>query len=115
MTKNNINNNEIDFINIYAKSILEDLGILDNNKEYEKLLKIVKDRINARVYLEMIAMLTPEQVKNVSLDIDNDNGDPIKTIKKIIEQVPDFQPRMAIILNKIRSELLEDFKVLSNN
>ncbi len=116
-TTTKIDGIETDFITIYAEAILEDLGIPskqddEKNPEYDKLLDMLKNRINARVYLEMVAMLTPEQATLVSADIDSEKPDPEAVIRKTLEQLPDFAPRLAVVLGKIRSELLEDLKPL---
>ncbi len=122
-TDTKIDGVETDFITIYAESILGDLGIPSgvsseedgkNDGEHEKLLEMVKHRINARVYLEMVAMLTPEQAALVAEDIEKEKPDPEAVIRKTLEQLPDFAPRLAVALGKIRSELLEDLKPLSS-
>jgi hypothetical protein len=112
-TDTNIDGVETDFISIYAEGILEDLGIkIDGREEVQKLVAMIKNRINARVYLEMVAMLTPEQAALVMEDMDKENPDPEAVIQKTLAQLPDFAPRLAAALGKIRSELLADLKPL---
>jgi len=111
-SKNNIDIIRTDFMEIYTRSVLEDLGVALDDMNSQKLFDTIKHRINARVYLEMVAMLTPEQAALVARDINSEHPDPEATIQKTLEKIPDFAPRLAVVLGKIRSELLEDLKPL---
>lgn len=101
-----------DFIDIYSRDILEALGVKDESEEGKKLLEMINNRVTARLYLEMVSMLTPEQAAMVSADANSESADPEKVLRETIEKIPDFGPRLALVLGKIRSELIEDLKPL---
>lgn len=110
-----IQQNFPDFLEIYTQGLLEEAGIeIGEEEKYKQLVEALRKRINARVYLELISMLNPDQVAQVASDIKSDNPDPEKTLNQISQKLGDFPTRVAQILARVRSELLEDLKVLAS-
>ena len=97
MNENKIN----DFINSFSNEILQESGVSTEGTETSKrLLEEVENRVVARLFLEMVALLTPEQASRVTKDSMGD-------------EIPEFHIRMAKALQSLRGELIEDFKKLT--
>lgn len=105
--------NSLNFIETYAQEILVDLGQTNQEGEqYQKLLKLVSDRITARVFLETIGMLKPEQAAELAAEIGDEKVESEEKLRSVISKIPDYESRMAQVLVRIRAELLEDLKPL---
>lgn len=109
----NTNNIQEDFITLYSEGILEEMGIeVGEDEKYIKLLGMVSDRVVARLYLELLASLTPEQVSEVAVDMNSDSPDPEKAILAIKSKISDFNVRVAQILSRVKDELTKDLAPL---
>ncbi|OGI60093.1 hypothetical protein A2641_02900 [Candidatus Nomurabacteria bacterium RIFCSPHIGHO2_01_FULL_37_25] len=110
MNENKIN----DFINSFSNEILQESGVSTEGTETSKrLLEEVENRVVARLFLEMVALLTPEQASRVTKDISEDDTDPAKLMESMGHEIPEFHIRMAKALQSLRGELIEDFKKLT--
>ena len=98
------------FIEDYCKEILHDLNLAESDPKFLEILEVVGNRVNARIFLETLAMLTPEQAALVKQDLDKNNPDPKGVLDKVVSQIPNFQLRIVQVLANLRSELLQELK-----
>lgn len=102
-----------DFITDYAKGILVELGAkIDDSEQSARLINAITSRVMARVFLEMIMLLTPEQAAELNKGGEEGAEDPELVLAKLRDSIPDFPVRVAQLLTTIRAELLEELKVL---
>lgn len=102
-----------DFISSFSREILQESGIVVEGSEIPKrLLEEVEQRIVARLFLEMVALLTPEQADRVAQNIHQDGANPAKFMESMAREIPEFHIHMAKALGELRGELVEDFKKL---
>ena len=80
----------------------------EDSAEYRRVMESVLDRVTARVFLELIAGLSPEQAKRVAGDLSKGNPEPAATIQALSKEVPDLALRIAQALTRMRGELLTD-------
>lgn len=97
-----------EFVRVLSSEILKEANVDAD----EKLIKIVSERIAARMLLEMVNMLTPEEAEKISKDMVGDESSQEKLVYEISNRIPDFQMKMAFVLSRIKQELIEDAKGL---
>ena len=103
----------MDIIEEFSAELLSDLGIGDSDGEqYKILLNTINDRVNARLFLEIISVLSPEQAMEVREDMEKAEPNPEKLLFDISQKIPNFQAMVVQLMAKIRVELLEDLKPL---
>lgn len=105
-----------DLIQAFNREILSEIGLpySASDKEYQRLSGLVSERIVSRLFLELIASLTPEQAKLVATDINKTEPDPAETFQTLAKQLPDLGTRIAQILERLRPELISDLRSLAN-
>jgi len=84
------------------------LGVKESDHKYLQLFKAVEQRVDARLFLETVAMLNPEQAALVKQDMEKNNPNPQELLTQVIHEIPNFQLRVVQVLANLRSELLQD-------
>ncbi len=98
-----------DFVSELCEEILAEVNIGPADKEvYEKLKKTLEERINSRLFLEVINLLTPEQASRVTEELKKDNPEPTRLFIELATEIPNFQGLTAQILTVIHDELVGD-------
>lgn len=104
------------FIKEFIKELFLELSIsLPEGENSKKIIDALENRITARLFLEMITMLTPEQAQKINVDIDSQTPDAEKLVMQLSKEIPYFPARIAQVLATIRVELIEDLKELQNS
>ncbi len=111
-----MNTQEKDFnmITEFVDDLFDEIGVKETMDGYEKLRIAIEDRVIARVFLELVNSLTPQQAKLVANDlVDTEHQNPDAIFAKLIKEIPDLQGIVVQILAKIRLELISDLKEIS--
>ena len=106
----------INIIEQFVVDILEEVGVSEkeDSLHYWQFKKTLIDRVNARLFMEMIGAMDPKQAALVKQEIESEKPDPKEVMEKISTQIPDFSMRMLNFLNKIRIDLVSDLSVLNS-
>lgn len=94
----------------FVIELLKELEIPTGNEEYSRLVSILEERVNSRVFLNIVKSLTPEQAAMVSRDMTAENSSPDLVIEKLLDTVPHLQAVIAGTLGEIHIELTNDLK-----
>ncbi|MBI5138830.1 MAG: hypothetical protein HZA95_03475 [Candidatus Vogelbacteria bacterium] len=107
---------QINIIEQFVVDILDEVGVneKDDSMHYWQFKKTLIDRVNARLFLEMVGAMDPEQAALVKKEIESEKPDPRGVMEKIGSQIPDFSLRVLNALNKIRIDLVSDLSVLKS-
>ena len=108
-------NNTFNLITEFVDDLFLELHISSNMNDYEKLRKVIEDRIISRMFLELINCFTPEQIKTVKEDLASPHPEIDIVFGRLVKEIPDLQNSMIQILANIRLELLADLKEISKN
>src|SRR5688572_17328799 len=95
-----------DVIEEFAQELLEELGFSTDLDKYEELKKTIIERVNARVFLDILNSLTPEQAELIANDISGEKPDPDLFFAKIADATPHLQAVIAQSLANIRLEII---------
>jgi len=110
----NEHNKQFNMIAEFVDDLFGEIGIDQNVSDYDKLRATIEDRVIARVFLELVNSLTPQQAELVANDLsagEKENPDAIFT--KLVKEIPNLQGIIIDILAKIRLELIAELKVIS--
>ena len=107
---------QVDMIEQFVVDILEEVGISekDDSLHYWQFKKTLVDRVNARLFLEMIGAMDAKQAAAIKKEIESEKPNPKEVMEKIGSGIPDFPVRMLNFLNKIRIDLISDLSVLKS-
>src|SRR3989344_2859490 len=99
-----------EFLHDYALLILKEAGLEEN----PEVASAVEERVAARMLLEMVNMLTPEEADKVKRSMEGDfNQEAV--LRDIAKRIPDFNFKMAFALANVKQELVEDVAGLAKN
>lgn len=101
---------DFNLIGDFVEELLAELNIQKSSAEYSRLANTLEERVTARVFLNIIESLTPEQAALVAKDMSSDKPDTDQIIAKLLDQVPHLQSVVASTLGKVHIEIKNDFK-----
>lgn len=100
-----------DFLSEFVSEVLAECGATNTESEaYQKLHAGLMKRVEARMVLEIISMLTPEDAEKARKEMDS--GAELESITTALRNMPDSTVGMAAALARIREELIKDLGVL---
>lgn len=103
----------MDIIRDYCGDLLQEIGIKIDAPSYGRMLAALEKRVNARLMLEILNLMTSEQAQRAKDEIDSEHPDPNLFFALIVKEMPDLGNQLIEILALLRNELLRDFKALS--
>jgi len=105
---------EKNIITDFVHELLLSVGISKgaSPEVYTRLADVLEQRVNTRVFLEILNALSPEQAALLRAEMDVDRPDPTAFFARIGEQIPDFPVFLLDVLTGMREELLADLSVL---
>ena len=92
----------------FVSGILEKAGIPTTHESYGALYGVLQTRLGARLLLELLVLLTPEQAAQARQLIADKNSDPKAVLETIATFIPDLPAQLPVICKKMGQELLED-------
>jgi hypothetical protein len=101
---------QFNLVTDFIHELLAELNIPADEAESSGLMNTLEERVNSRLFLDIITSLTPEQAALVADDLASENSDADTTMAKLIDQLPHLQATVAQSLGHMRIELLADLK-----
>jgi len=101
---------QTNIITEFISELLQELNIGTEAEEYPRLVAILEERVNSRVFLNIVKSLTPEQAALVSRDMTAENSSPDLVLEKLLDNAPHLQAVIAGTLGEIHIELTNDLK-----
>ncbi|MBI3632504.1 MAG: hypothetical protein HY225_03585 [Candidatus Vogelbacteria bacterium] len=105
-------NNE-NFISEFCEEILSEIGVTATDEDiFNKIKTTLEDRVNSRLFLEIINLLTPEQAAKLTEELNIKNPEPAKLFERLAVEIPNFQGLVAQILTHLHNELISDLTAI---
>ena len=101
---------QTNIITEFIAELLQELNIGTEAEEYSRLVSILEERVNSRVFLNIIKSLTPEQAATISRDMTTENPNSELIIEKLLDSAPHLKAVIAGTLGEIHIELTNDLK-----
>ena len=101
---------QTNIISEFISELLHELNVPSETEEYTELMTVLEERVNARLFLNIIKSLTPEQAAMVSKDLTSEAPDPDLILEKLLDSAPHLQAVIAGTLGEIHIELTNDLK-----
>ncbi len=97
---------EDNIIKEFAEELLIDAGVDGSDRaSWRSLSEAIEGRIHARLMLEIVGALTPEQAARVRTEMDAVRPDPEQLFHEFKKEIPNFTSLVLTILEKIRLEI----------
>lgn len=105
-----------DILNNFAEELVRESGLPIEEGQRRRLVEVIRERIDTRLFLELLAMLTPEQAERVQADIGReDGGEPQRLASSLAREIPDYSAKVVVALSRIHDELAADLVSLAGS
>jgi hypothetical protein len=104
-----MDDSHLTFFEEFADDLIVESGLAVPEESRKPLRDSLVERIEARLFLELIATLSEEQASQVRQVLEEDaTQDMKKTFDVLAQQIPDAQGYILASLMRMREELLKD-------